>query len=100
MKATQGNESTYVSYLETDNFIKMLDEKYIPDTIARVDQIADNLNLDTTLSIEGAAADAKAVGDIVIEIKEEIIPISNEQIDALFDDGFVTSLPNASGVNF
>lgn len=39
VKYTDENESTYTSYLETDNFIKMLDEKYIPDTIARVSQL-------------------------------------------------------------
>jgi hypothetical protein len=50
--------------------IKQLDEKFIPDTIARVDQIADNINIDTTLSVEGAAADAKATGNRIGAVEE------------------------------
>ena len=37
--------------------------------------------IDPTLSVEGAAADAKAVGDALAEITS----ITNEQIDALFE---------------
>lgn len=41
-----------------------LDEKYIPDTIARKSDIPDAVIIDPTLTIEGAAADAKIVGDL------------------------------------
>lgn len=44
--------------------IHQLDEKYIPSTIARVSDIPDTVTIDPALTIEGAAADAKAVGDL------------------------------------
>lgn len=48
----------------TWNEIRQLDEKYIPSTIARVSDIPDAIVVDPTLTIEGAAADAKVVGDL------------------------------------
>lgn len=48
----------------TWNEVRQLDEKYIPSTIARVSDLADAVTIDPTLTIEGAAADAKTVGDL------------------------------------
>lgn len=45
--------------------IKQLDEKFIPDTVARTTDVP---SIDNTLTIEGAAADAKAVGDAFANI--------------------------------
>ena len=41
--------------------------------------------IDQTLSIQGAAADAKAVGDALDLIDEKLIAITDEQIDELFE---------------
>ena len=70
--------------------LKQLDEKFIPSTIARVDQIAD---LDTTLSIEGAAADAKAVGDAIAGIE---IPSIDGLASETYVDAKVAELVNAA----
>lgn len=43
---------------------KQLNEKYIPDTIARISDLANAVTIDSTLTIEGAPADAKVVGDL------------------------------------
>ena len=51
--------------------IHQLDPKYIPKTIARVRDIPNLVPIDPTLSIEGRAADAKAVGD-ALEGKQPI----------------------------
>lgn len=48
--------------------IVAIDEQYIPNTIARTSQIP---VVDPTLSIEGAAADAKVVGDAVTQLTEQ-----------------------------
>ena len=56
VKYGTGDESTYVSYLETDNFIKMLDEKYIPDTIARKKDIPTPVQSDWNVSDENDLA--------------------------------------------
>jgi hypothetical protein len=47
--------------------VHKLDEKYIPDTIARKSDIPE---IDPTLTIEGAAADAKATGDAIGAVSE------------------------------
>jgi hypothetical protein len=52
------------------NVRKTLDEKYIPDTIARKSDIPDAIAVDPTLTIEGAAADAKATGDAIGAVSE------------------------------
>lgn len=51
---------TVKKFILNIEILKQLDEHVIPDTIARVEQIP---LIDTTLSIEGAAADAKVVGE-------------------------------------
>lgn len=43
-KTTSENSFSYISYLETDSTTKILDEKYIPDTIARVEDINTAIN--------------------------------------------------------
>ena len=55
-------------------------EEYIPDTIARKEDI------DSTLSIEGAAADAKAVGDKVAELSGANVK-QDERLSALEQGG-------------
>lgn len=72
--------SGYKLYISTDDFeiIKqeniLIDEKLIPDNIARTDHTHDEyalktdiLSLDNTLLVEGAAADAKAVSNALAE---------------------------------
>ena len=49
-------------------WFKQLDEKYIPSTIARASDIPGGVTVDATLSVEGAAADAKAVGDALANL--------------------------------
>lgn len=46
-----------------------LDERYIPDTIARTDYVDKKTLTDTTLTQEGKAADAKAVGDALADAR-------------------------------
>ena len=41
--------------------------------------------IDDTLSIQGAAADAKATGDALAAINEKLTAITDEQIDELFE---------------
>ena len=67
--------------------IKTLDEKLIPETIARKTDI---LSLDTTLSVEGSAADAKAVGDIIAS-KQDIITGTSGQFVVIGEDGKATT---------
>lgn len=62
--AAKAGTHTFATY-ETSTTIKTLDEKYIPDTIARVEDIP---VIDNTLTQEGQAADAKAVGDAINEV--------------------------------
>ena len=56
-----------LSYIEK-GYYKTLDEVYIPETIARVNDIIP----DTTLNTEGKPADAKKTGDEIRGIKESI----------------------------
>lgn len=55
------NNFQYISYLETDNTIKILDEKYIPDTIARVEDINTAINNITypITSVNGQTGDVE-----------------------------------------
>ena len=53
-----------------ENELKQLDEKFIPDTIARVADIP--IILDTTLTKEGAAADAKVVGEAISKLTNDL----------------------------
>ena len=55
-------------------------EEYIPDTIARKEDI------DSTLSIEGAAADAKAVGNKVAELSSAIAELGGTLVEPAEDD--------------
>lgn len=62
------NKACTVVLSREDTNIIQLDEKFIPNTIARTSQIP---AVDPTLSIEGNAADAKAVGDAVTRLTEQ-----------------------------
>lgn len=62
---------------------------------ARAEQAAESLVLDTTLTQSGKAADAKAVGDELSTIKEDLSDIA-ESSDNLFD-GNVVNLGFSSG---
>ena len=57
--------------------IKQLDEKFIPDTIARTTDVP---SIDNTLTVEGAAADAKAVGEAISEAISEVSEATSEAI--------------------
>ena len=61
----------------------------------------DILSLDTTLSVEGSAADAKAVGDIIVS-KQDSITGTEGQFVVIGADGkpTVKTIPSAEGVNF
>lgn len=54
---------------------------------------AQGLDLDETLSIEGAAPDAKAVGDALNELKEKIFIGSKAQYNLAFKEG---KIPNGT----
>jgi hypothetical protein len=71
------------------NVRKTLDEKYIPDTIARKSDIPE---IDPTLTIEGAAADAKAVGDLWNNI-----PTDADVWETLINIGLYERLADESG---
>lgn len=45
--------------------LKQLDEKFIPDTIARAKDVPDEVIVDETLTNSGQAADAKTTGDAI-----------------------------------
>lgn len=55
--------------------VDALDEAYIPDTIARRDSLAP---LDATLNLSYAAAQAKAVGEAIAGVKEDIETMGEE----------------------
>lgn len=56
-----------------------IDEKFIPDTIAKVTDIP---VMDITLTNEGAAADAKAVGEAISNLENKV---DNKQIEEYFE---------------
>lgn len=60
--------------------IHPLDPKYLP--VDYINELIDAkaIQLDTTLAVEGAAADAKATGDMIIKATQII---TNERIDAI-----------------
>lgn len=64
-------------------------------------EISANINIDTTLTVEGAAADAKAVGDA---ITTATTAMTYEEIDAIcgqsLDEVLATFFIDASGVSF
>lgn len=66
-----------------------LDEKYIPSTIARISDIPE---IDPTLTIEGAAADAKVVGDLW-----RAYPDDNDVFDLLVKIGIYQRLADETG---
>lgn len=57
-----------------------IDEKFIPDTIAKVTDIP---VMDITLTNEGAAADAKAVGEAISNLENKV---DNKQIEEYFEE--------------
>lgn len=59
-------------FQEHDINLKQLDEKFIPDTIARTSDLHDAPIIDNTLTISGAVADAAAVGAKISQLSEEI----------------------------
>lgn len=62
-----GNSDDVWTVAKESDVIVPLDEKYIPSTIARVSDIPEAVTVDPTLTIEGAAADAKATGDTFVK---------------------------------
>lgn len=86
-----------------------ISDEYIPDTISRTDHIHDSyalksdiLSLDNTLSVEGSAADAKAVGEAIenhthswdeLEDKpfgmRDVYPIITDEV-ITFNNGYAT----------
>lgn len=66
--------STYentISYSIKTEMLQQLDEKYIPDTIARTSDLHDAPIIDNTLTILGAVAEAKATGDAITQLTEQ-----------------------------
>lgn len=102
----KGTETGYPRFYANDNETHLLeielgqmstnlvplDEKYIPSTIARVSDIPDAIAIDPTLTIEGAAADAKAVGDLWNNI-----PTDADVWETLINIGLYERLADESG---
>lgn len=91
---------------------KQLDEIFVPDTIARV---ADIPEIDDTLSVGGAAADAEAVGEalatksdidhthdaVFLRYEECTLPAELEWTDVAYGNGmFVTIAKNSNQVAY
>lgn len=76
-----------VSFSYGNETVYTLDEKYIPDTIARVSDIAKSIEVDETLSVAGQAADSKAVGDAIGNLNALIGDTAvSEQISSAIDE--------------
>jgi len=75
-----------------DPIIHQLDEKYIPDTIARVSDIPELPTIDATLIVEGAAADAKATGDAISAVSALVgdVAVSEQISSALAESAIPT----------
>lgn len=73
--------------VDVEDEIKKLDSIYLPD------DIGSNIELDTTLSIAGAAADAKAVGDAIANIE---IPSVEGLATETYVDSAVANLVDSS----
>ena len=77
----------YISSIVSEVFEK-IPEKYLPDNIGG----GSSIELDSTLSTEGKAADAKAVGDALKNYaKTNDIPTKTSQLTN--DSGYLTSIP-------
>lgn len=87
-----GNSDDVWTVAKESDVIVPLDEKYIPSTIARVSDIPETITIDPTLTIEGAAADAKAVGDLW-----RAYPDDNDVFDLLVKIGIYQRLADEAG---
>ena len=80
------HKNTYnqiVSFSYGSETVHYLDEKYIPNTIARKSDIPSETSIDDTLSISGQAADSKATGDAINELNALVGDVSvSEQINS------------------
>lgn len=88
---TSTGMQAFYGHLEWGELIT-LDEKYIPSTIARVSDIPEAVTVDPTLTIEGAAADAKAVGDLWRAVADD-----NDVIWLLAQLGLIQKLADETG---
>lgn len=87
-----GNSDDVWTVAKESDVIVQLDEMYIPDTIARKSDIPDAVTIDPTLTIEGAAADAKAVGDLWNNL-----PTDADVWETLINIGLYERLADESG---
>lgn len=87
-----GNSDDVWTVAKESDVIVPLDEKYIPSTIARVSDIPETITIDPTLTIEGAAADAKVVGDLW-----RAYPDDNDVFDLLVKIGIYQRLADEAG---
>lgn len=102
------NKATNFSPKQGEIIVYDVDANYsyerfkIGDGIKKVNELPfANANIDSTLSVEGSAADAKVVGDIIVS-KQDSITGTEGQFVVIGADGkpTVKTIPSAEGVNF
>lgn len=69
------------------------------DAQKRAEEAAATFEIDPTLSVSGKAADAKATGDAVGEIKEDLGEIKSGIINILYESGAINTLDGSNVVD-
>lgn len=97
----KSSDTYYQTALSITCAYKRLSDSVIPDTIARVTDIPDVVTIDSTLTIEGQAADAKVTGDAISNLNTLVgdTSVSEQITNAISDKADIEHTHNYAGAD-